>query len=187
MRRPGRLRCQMSGEAAVLEIVLLSRGPEYTVAVGRIIGGLLIAGDVLALSGPLGAGKTHLVKGIAAGLGVPGDEPVVSPTFVLVREYAGRLKLFHVDAYRLAGVNELLSLGFEEMCAETGAAVAVEWADRVAGCIPAGAIRIEMSHEEPAVRRLCIGNVVPAARFSEWSGRLSSVVAQASNSDETRR
>jgi tRNA threonylcarbamoyladenosine biosynthesis protein TsaE len=128
--------------------------PEATTALGLALGGLLQAGDFLALSGPLGAGKTHLIKGIAAGLGVPADEPVVSPTFVLVREYQGRLKLYHLDAYRLTSAAELLDLGLEEMTTEPGAVVAVEWAERVPTAVPQTACRIELEHVAEAVRRV---------------------------------
>jgi tRNA threonylcarbamoyladenosine biosynthesis protein TsaE len=113
---------------------------------------MLRSGDFLALQGPLGAGKTHLLKSVAAGLGVPADEPVVSPTFVLIREYAGRLKLYHIDAYRLSGAAGLLSLGLDELIVEPGAVVAVEWADRVAEAVPPHACWIELAHSGRVVR-----------------------------------
>jgi len=130
--------------------------PEQTAAVGRYLGRILCCGDFLALSGPLGAGKTQLIKGIALGLGVPADEPVVSPTFVLIREYAGRLTLYHIDAYRLSGAAELLALGLEEMMAEPCAVVALEWADRAREAIPGHACRIDLEHVGPDTRRLRI-------------------------------
>jgi len=120
--------------------------PEDTVALGAAIGRLLRTGDFVALRGALGAGKTQLVKGLAAGLGVPADEPVVSPTFVLVREYAGRLKLYHIDAYRLSGVEDVFALGLEDMMRDPGAVVALEWADRVARAAPPGALTVDLEH-----------------------------------------
>lgn len=103
-----------------------------TVALGRAIGELLTAGDIVLLSGPLGAGKTVLVKGIAAGLGVPGR--VSSPTFVLARVHAAGSRgvgLVHVDAYRLGGdLDQLDDLGIDT--AADDAAVAVEWGEFVA-------------------------------------------------------
>jgi tRNA threonylcarbamoyladenosine biosynthesis protein TsaE len=129
-----------------------SRAPGETGAIGRAIGGMLRGGDFLALMGPMGAGKTHLLKGVAAGLGVPADEPVVSPTFVLIREYVGRLKLYHIDAYRLSGTAEMLSLGLDELIVELGAVVAVEWADRVADAVPPHACWIELAHRGRVVR-----------------------------------
>ena len=134
----------------------LCSSPEETTALGFALGTLLQGGDFLALSGALGAGKTHLIKGIAAGLGVPADEPVVSPTFVLVREYQGRLKLYHLDAYRLASAAELSALGLDEMAAEPDAVVAVEWADRVPAAVPQTACRIELEHVAEQVRRVRI-------------------------------
>ena len=139
-----------------------SRAPGATFAIGRALGGLLRSGDFLALSGPLGAGKTHLLKGVAAGLGIPVDEPVVSPTFVLIREYAGRLKLYHIDAYRLSGTAEMLSLGLDELIAEPGAVVAVEWADRVAEAIPPHACWIELTHAGRVVREIRVRWADPA-------------------------
>lgn len=139
-----------------------SRSPGETAEIGRAIGGLLRSGDFLALQGPLGAGKTHLLKGVAAGLGVSADEPVVSPTFVLIREYVGRLKLYHIDAYRLSGTAEILSLGLDELIAEPGAVVAVEWADRVAEAVPAHACWIELAHAGRVVRDIRVRWAEPA-------------------------
>ena len=133
-----------------------SEDPAQTLALGRALGELLQSGDLVALAGPLGAGKTQLVKGIAAGLGVPADEPVVSPTFVLVREYAGRLKLFHLDAYRLGGPDELLDLGLEEMIAEEEAVVVIEWADRIRDALPATAWWLELAHAGEQARTFSI-------------------------------
>lgn len=137
------------------------KSPQDTRAAGRRLGARLRAGDVLALVGPLGAGKTELVKGVALGLDVPEDEPVLSPTFVLAREYAGCLRLIHVDAYRLSGAGELMGLGLDEALGE-GAVVAIEWADRVSQWLPAGAIHVELEHLGPHERRITI--TVPDSR-----------------------
>ena len=133
-----------------------SSSPDQTHVLGIAIGRRLRGGDFLALTGALGAGKTQLVKGLAVGVGVHADEPVVSPTFVLVREYVGRLTLYHIDAYRLGGPTELLDLGLDEMGAESDAVVAVEWADRVAEALPADACWIELEHAGESERRLRI-------------------------------
>ena len=138
-----------------------SESPEQTRELGAALGRLLHAGELVALSGPLGAGKTQFVKGLALGLGVPADEPVVSPTFVLVREYAGRLKLYHLDAYRLADALELYELGLAEMLADPAGVVALEWADRVPAAVPDQAWRIEFTHAGPQARGLTI--LAPAA------------------------
>jgi tRNA threonylcarbamoyladenosine biosynthesis protein TsaE len=134
-----------------------SHSEEQTRDVGRRLAERLRGSEFVALSGPLGAGKTQFVKGLAAGLGVPPDEPVVSPTFVLVREYAGRLKLYHIDAYRLRDAAELAALGVEEMRQAADAVVVVEWADRVAEGVPADALWIEFEHVGPGERRIRLG------------------------------
>ena len=108
----------------------------------RPLGELLVAGDVVLLVGDLGAGKTAFTQGLAHGLGV--DEPVTSPTFTIVQEYAGRLPLAHVDVYRLDRVQDLFDLGFDEMVDGDGVTV-VEWGDLVQQTVPAEhvVVRIE--------------------------------------------
>ncbi|MEP0845346.1 MAG: tRNA (adenosine(37)-N6)-threonylcarbamoyltransferase complex ATPase subunit type 1 TsaE [Phycisphaerae bacterium] len=127
-------------------IELCSSAPEQTLAAGAALGRMLRAGDVLALCGPLGSGKTQFVKGVARGLDIPRDEPVVSPTFVLVREYVGRLRLCHCDAFRIGSVDELLALGLDELRTD-GAVVAIEWADRFPGAFGSDSMRFELEHE----------------------------------------
>jgi tRNA threonylcarbamoyladenosine biosynthesis protein TsaE len=118
-----------------MRIELRSDTPQDTRAIGEAIAGLLRSGDALALTGELGAGKTTLVKGLAAGLGYAG--PVASPTFTLVREYrGGRLAVFHVDVYRLERVQDVLDLGLDDALAEGGAVLAVEWGDTVEALLP---------------------------------------------------
>ena len=114
------------------------------------------SGDVLALIGPLGAGKTQLVKGIAAGLGVIDLRKVNSPTFVLVNEYQGRLHLYHIDVYRLSHGGELHALGFDEMCSSSNAAVVIEWADRVEDALPDNHVRIHLHVAGPDRRELVL-------------------------------
>jgi len=127
--------------------------PDDTLALGESLGRRMRGGEVLALSGPLGAGKTHLIKGLARGLDVGQQEPVVSPTFVLVREYHGRLRLIHCDAYRLGSAAELADLGIDEVLGEVDCIVAVEWADRVAALLPSDSIHIELAHDSSGGRR----------------------------------
>jgi tRNA threonylcarbamoyladenosine biosynthesis protein TsaE len=105
-----------------------------TRAAGRALAPLLRGGDAVALTGDLGAGKTTFVQGVAAGLGFDGH--VVSPTFTLVREYAARLPIHHVDVYRLERVQDVLDLGLDEATAE-GGLLLVEWGDAVEGLLPA--------------------------------------------------
>jgi tRNA threonylcarbamoyladenosine biosynthesis protein TsaE len=107
-----------------------------------MLASLLQPGDVVALVGNLGAGKTHLVQAIAVALGVPADE-VTSPTFVLIQEYAGRLPVCHIDAYRLADTDEFLELGADELLAGECVAL-IEWADRVAQVLPRDRLTIAL-------------------------------------------
>ena len=127
---------------------LTTDSAEATRALGARLGQAARPGDVIALSGDLGAGKTCLVQGLAAGLGVGG--PVTSPTFVLVAEYAGRLPLYHVDLYRTESLEEIRALGLEEMLHGDGVTV-IEWAEKADPILPARTIhvRIEGAGEEP--------------------------------------
>lgn len=110
--------------------------------IGRRLGRAAQPGTCLALVGPLGAGKTQLAKGVARGLDVPGV--VNSPTFIIVNEHAGRLHLFHVDAYRLTDADEARQAGvFDERQAE-GVTV-IEWAERLDGWLPPDHLRIEIT------------------------------------------
>jgi tRNA threonylcarbamoyladenosine biosynthesis protein TsaE len=110
-----------------------TRGADETHALGRRIGALLRAGDVVVLDGELGSGKTVLAKGIAVGLGI--TEPVVSPTFTLVREYDAPTPLVHVDVYRLDHLQELHDLGFDDLVGGDAITV-VEWGNRVSALLP---------------------------------------------------
>ena len=115
---------------------IISHSPAETFAHGREIATTLRAGDVLALDGELGAGKTHFVKGIAAGLGCEGD--VTSPTFTLVHEYpGGRLPLFHFDFYRLGSEDETLRIGLDDYLGAGGVLV-IEWAGKFSALLPRG-------------------------------------------------
>lgn len=140
---------------------LISKSPDDTRAVGRLLGKQLRGGELIALSGALGAGKTQFVKGLAVGIGVPESEPVVSPTFVLIREYYGRLKLYHIDAYRMSDAVELFDLGLAEMRAEPDAVVAIEWADRTPEATTDNAIEIRIEHVSDSERSIYISGLPP--------------------------
>ena len=115
-----------------------------TQAFGRRLGGLLFPGAVVALVGPLGAGKTHLVRAVAEGLGLSDGRTVSSPTFVLIQEYPARLSVYHFDAYRLRGEGDFFDLGAHEYLEGDGVCL-IEWADRVRGCLPAEHLRVTLS------------------------------------------
>jgi len=115
---------------------IILHNPQETFALGVQCAALLRRGDVLALAGDLGAGKTHFTKGIAAGLGVECD--ITSPTFTLIHEYpGGRLPLFHIDLYRLEDEDEVLGIGLDEYLDGDGVTV-IEWADKFAALMPKG-------------------------------------------------
>ncbi|MBN9517703.1 tRNA (adenosine(37)-N6)-threonylcarbamoyltransferase complex ATPase subunit type 1 TsaE [bacterium] len=123
-----------------LEIADLAATEDF----GRRLGALLFPGTVVALVGPLGAGKTHLTRAIAEGLGVRNPAAVNSPTFVLIQEYPARLPVYHFDAYRLSGPREFAELGVDEYFHGDGVCV-VEWADKVEPTLPPDHLRIEIT------------------------------------------
>lgn len=129
------------------------RNRAETEAFGHRLAPHLFPGAVVALIGPLGAGKTFLVRAIAAGLGIANPDVVNSPTFVLIQEYQARLPIYHFDAYRLASEREFADLGVHEYFAGDGVCL-IEWADKAPTCLPKErlAIRITIMGEE--TRRL---------------------------------
>lgn len=128
------------------------RGTEETERFGLELAGELKAGDVIALTGDLGAGKTTLAKSIAKGLGV--RENVTSPTFTIVCEYmSGRLPLFHFDLYRIGSEEEAFEAGLEEYFSRGGVSV-IEWAERVPGLIPDNARVIVLEYGEKEDERI---------------------------------
>ena len=130
-----------------------SRSPEETLALGRRLGGSLRPGDVVALYGDLGAGKTQFVKGVCAAWGI--DEGAVSsPTFTLVQEYAGsEFPLYHFDAYRIKQPSEYFELGYEDYFFGGGVCL-VEWPERVESLLPAETIRVRIDHVGEHTRRI---------------------------------
>ncbi len=126
--------------------------PAETLALGARLAAALQPGDVVALYGDLGAGKTHLVKGLAVGLGLSADE-VASPTFVLVHEYPTDPPLYHFDAYRTERPEEFTRLGFEEYAEGDGICV-VEWPERIAGLLPPRTLRLRLTVLEGDRRRI---------------------------------
>ncbi len=137
-------------------VTLHSASASQTHRLGALLGGLLRPGDVVLLEGPLGAGKTALTQGIGAGLGV--RETINSPTFTLLKEYMGRLPLYHFDLYRIEDPEELFALGFEDYFGGESVCV-VEWADRGvaadgATLWPASWLRIAIATDGGAKRAL---------------------------------
>lgn len=131
------------GESVLMHRSLELRAPVETERLGRALGRELVGGLVVSLEGPLGAGKTILVKGVAVGNGLRDASVVTSPTFTLVQEYAGRLHLYHLDVYRLKSAAEVVALGFSEMV-RSDAAVLIEWADRITELLPDDRLTIRL-------------------------------------------
>lgn len=147
----------------------MTRSAEETRRLGAGLAAVARAGDVVALFGDLGAGKTEFAKGFATGLGV--RDVVNSPTFVLMAEHAGRLALFHLDLYRLAGPDEVVAAGLMDERRASGVTV-IEWADRMGSLLPPHhlAVTIEGSGELP--RTLSLGAGGPDyGRYLEAVGR----------------
>ncbi len=137
---------------------ITSNSPEETIEVGLKIGSQLKGGEVVGVCGALGSGKTHLIKGIAAGAGAGDSRQVNSPTFVIVNEYSGRMDIYHIDAYRLNSIAEFEMLGFDDYCGGQSV-VLIEWADKIESALEhINYIRIELFHEGPAKRRIHITN-----------------------------
>jgi tRNA threonylcarbamoyladenosine biosynthesis protein TsaE len=142
-----------------MDFNVVSNSAEETIETGRKIGSQLKGGEVIAVCGPLGSGKTHLIKGIAAGAGAEDSRSVNSPTFVIVKEYAGRIDVYHIDAYRINSIEEFEMLGFDDFC-HRRSAVLIEWADKIEAAL-AGIdyIRIELSHAGHRQRGIRIENM----------------------------
>ena len=133
----------MLGVPRLREARLITHSPAETCGLGERIGKVAHAGSVLALIGDLGAGKTVLIKGVAAGLGAE-PRQVTSPTFILMSRHEGRLVLYHFDAYRLGCPEDMLNIGADEAFYGNGVSV-IEWADRVAEALPADRVEIHMT------------------------------------------
>lgn len=136
--------------------------PDATRRLGALLGQVLAPGLVVALEGDLGAGKTALAKAAVAAQGALEEDDVVSPTFIIAAEYPGRVEVLHIDAYRLAGARALEDLGYGPL--EAGEkAVLIEWAERVAGALPADHLAVRLAHADPG-RRAVLEATGPASR-----------------------
>src|ERR1051326_5071943 len=138
----------------------ISCSEQETFAIGFDIGKQLSGGEIILLSGPLGAGKTLLVKGIAHALGVDEDD-VSSPSFTLVNPYDGRLRLYHIDLYRLdEGASAAPPVDLDELLSDERAVIVIEWAERMGRYpLPTGALRIAISGDGDAPRTISINDL----------------------------
>ena len=138
-------------------LTVTSRSPEGTFALGRKLGSSLKGGEVILLSGPLGAGKTLFAKGIASALGFDRDE-VNSPSFTLVNEYDADLTIYHIDLWRIEDPsNAAFSVGLEELIEEEGSVKVIEWAERIGDfSLPSDTIRVKISGDGDSDRQISI-------------------------------
>jgi tRNA threonylcarbamoyladenosine biosynthesis protein TsaE len=127
--------------------------PEQTKEFGRALAKELKAGSVVALTGPLGSGKTVLIQGICSGLGV--TEFVTSPSFVIINEYPGKFKVYHFDLYRLENLEEFIKLGYEEYFYGNGITL-IEWAEKITNFLPQERIQIDLEILSENERRISV-------------------------------
>ena len=157
---------------------IVTRSPAETVAVGQALADWLRDGDVVLLHGDLGAGKTTLAKGIAAGFRI--DGVVTSPSFSLVNEYDAGLaapvtRLYHLDLYRLGGEEDLASIGFHDFVSPTDGVILVEWPERAMAALPESYLLIEIESVETDSRRF---HFVPVPNDETWTIRLRNLRAR---------
>jgi len=136
-----------------------SKSSDETIELGRRLGSILQANDVIALTGRLGAGKTTLIQGIADGLGV--KDYVTSPTFIIINEYQGRLPFYHIDLYRMDDIAQIEDLGIEEYFNHDGVCV-IEWAEKIGSLMPKKAETIEIKVVSENEREICVSSALAA-------------------------
>ncbi len=122
-------------------LVLKTSSAEQTIELGKKIGSFLKKGDIIALQGTLAAGKTTITKGIALSLGI--EEPITSPTFTLISEYEGNMPLYHLDVYRLDGVDSFIDLGTDDLLYGEGVSI-IEWSEKIMSELPKDVITIKL-------------------------------------------
>lgn len=145
------------GDATISEGEFTSSSPDETFNYGHQLGSRLQGGEILLLSGPLGAGKTIFVKGICAALGID-EEDVTSPSFTLVNPYSGRLQLYHLDLYRLdEGASAAHAVDLDELLSDERAVIVIEWAERMGPYpLPSNVYRVSLSGDGDSPRTLSI-------------------------------
>jgi len=154
-------------------LTLATHGPEETLELGRQLGHLLVAGDLVALVGDLGAGKTCLVQGIARGLDVPETSYVRSPSFVILNVHPGRCDLNHLDLYRIHSPAELEDLGYREIFYGEGVTL-IEWADKIEDLLPQEHFRISLDFRNETERVLTLEGIGNLPR-ERWKAILSAL------------
>lgn len=160
-------------------VKLTSPSEQCSLRLGARLGEQVESGDVFALWGELGSGKTLFTRGIARGMGVPRQIPVTSPTFTLINEYDGRLHLYHLDLYRLATIEELETLPWRETLFGAGVAV-IEWPDRLGVLLPDQRwdISFEFLDDDSRIITLAARGESPGTRLTRLAPELIEIAAQ---------
>ncbi|MBQ6780392.1 MAG: tRNA (adenosine(37)-N6)-threonylcarbamoyltransferase complex ATPase subunit type 1 TsaE [Treponema sp.] len=136
-------------------LTYITRTEEETIALGKKIGSKLQKGDIIALQGTLGAGKTTITKGIAVSLGI--EDTITSPTFCLISEYEGKMPLYHMDVYRLEGTEDFINLGVDDMLYGRGVCL-IEWSEKIMDELPKKTIILRLVPNEDGSRTITIEN-----------------------------
>jgi tRNA threonylcarbamoyladenosine biosynthesis protein TsaE len=145
-------------------VVIQTKSTSETVRLGKRMGGHLRPGDVVALAGELGTGKTQFIKGVAAGVGVGKSTYITSPSFTLINEYTGKIPFYHIDLYRLKTEKEAEELGLEEYFQSRGI-TAIEWADKIPSSLPKEMLWIHIYYTGKYTRSLEI--IAKGKRYEE--------------------
>ena len=138
-----------------MTLTFTAKNEEETIALGEKIGELLSKGDIIAMEGTLGAGKTTITKGIAKALGVADN--ITSPTFCLISEYSGKMPLYHMDVYRLDGVEDFQGLGVDDMLYGDGVSI-IEWSEKVRSELPKRTITLRLEPQSDGSRLITLEN-----------------------------
>jgi tRNA threonylcarbamoyladenosine biosynthesis protein TsaE len=166
------------------KVVLQTKSASETIRIGRSIGSRLLSGDVVALVGELGAGKTQLIKGIATGAGVGKPTYISSPSFTLINEYPGRIPFYHIDLFRLGWEKEAEELGLEDYFQSEGITV-IEWADKIPSLLPREMLLIHIVYAGKNRRSLEITGI--GKRFEDLVDQMRSFAFGVRSSEAKRK
>ena len=166
------------------QLVLESKSPEQTLYWGELLGMFLKEGDVIALIGELGTGKTTLTQGIAYGLRVGKECYVTSPTFTIINEYKGRVPVYHLDFYRIESPSEIKNLGLEEYLFGEGVAI-IEWAEKIEEFLPREYLMIVLEYVKYSVRKMSLKGI--GRRYGEMAKKVEMKIYETTGKEFNHR